>query len=586
MKHLKFFLLLLLVASTVLSCASNNGEGGDTTVEETRAEEEIPFLQLIENGKTSYEIIYPDSPDGATLQAATQIRNLIADKTGVMMETNTDYLQKGKTHDEDVCKILIGKTNYPQSTQAYSSLLYYDYRIEVIGTHLVLASYQEAGYDQIVKWLSDNLNAEGKELTVKTKPVHASVKKPSSVLTSWKIAGVSIEKYKIVYDPSLSAQTMEDFRLELAKKTGYYLEMAPDTEAELYEYEILIGDTNREQSARVETPKALHYSFRVLDKKLVVKVAGAHSLMKVVTDFVPILAQESKSINMTATFEWTDSLFDDPHDVSYAEGTNVRLMTANLMANIQGYNDLMREAKFDFNRCAEIFYAHLDFYKPTVIGLQECCMDWNRAIKAYPDFDQWALLEFQNPNHAVKNEYVMSTIMYRSDLFTLVDSGMQYYSAFNNGRCRCITWAVLRDNATGTEFCFVSTHWDGGSTESGGETANTMQQVAEMTAFVNEMAKKYPVYTTGDFNRNEYTVAFKQYLADTGSADCMYAAAKRVNILGSWHTWGQSTASAGSCDHITVTKSNTKVLKFETLMYNDQIYASDHAWLIADIQFQ
>ena len=61
---------------------------------------------------------------------------------------------------------------------------------------------------------------------------------------------------------------------------------------------------------------------------------------------------------------------------------------------------------------------------------------------------------------------------------------------------------------------------------------------------------------------------------------------KRLNKLGSWHTWGQLTSSAGSCDHITVTSKDTKVLQFETLIYNDQHYASDHSWLIADIQFK
>ena len=90
--------------------------------------------------------------------------------------------------------------------------------------------------------------------------------------------------------------------------------------------------------------------------------------------------------------------------------------------------------------------------------------------------------------------------------------------------------------------------------------------------------------TTGDFNRNEYSNAFKSYLSKINSVDAMYAARKRVNIAGSWHDWGKNTASAGSCDHITATK-NMSVLKFETAMYNQQIYASDHAWLVADIKF-
>ena len=589
MKKLRFLLLLLLVASTVLSCTPKGGDAENNSAEETGTAAVIPSLHLIENGKTAYQIIYPDTGDASALKAATEFKNLFVEKTGVVLDTGTDYLPNGKTHDEDVCKILIGKTNYPESAETYKGVGYYDYRIKIVGTHLVIVAYQDSAYDAALKWLEENAfsalsgNKEADALIIKTEAQSGSVKKPSDTLTEWKIAGVSLDNYKIVYDAGIDAKTMEDFRLELAKKSGYYLEMQPDDEAELSDYEILIGETNREESADVENPQALHYTFRVLGSKLVVKASGAHSLAKVLTDFVPILAQDSKKLNMTANYEWTDNFFDDPNDIVTPDGTDLRLMTANVMANIEGYNNDMRKAGFDFDRCAEIFYAMLDFYQPTVIGLQECCMAWNRAIKEYEDFDKWELLEFQNPN--LKNEFVMSTIMYRKDLLTLVDSDMQYYSAYSNGRCRCITWAVFRDNATGKEFCFASTHWDGGAAEDGSEMPNTMVQVAEMTAFVNEMAKKYPVFTTGDFNRNEYTVAFKKYLADTNSVDCMYAAEKRLNELGSYHGWGTATSSAGSCDHITATK-NIKVLLFETLIYNEQVYASDHSWLIADIQFQ
>jgi endonuclease/exonuclease/phosphatase family metal-dependent hydrolase len=115
-------------------------------------------------------------------------------------------------------------------------------------------------------------------------------------------------------------------------------------------------------------------------------------------------------------------------------------------------------------------------------------------------------------------------------------------------------------------------------------TEVALSQAAEVAAFVNEMKKTYPVYTTGDFNNNEHTKVFKTYLESADIVDAMYAAEKRLNVAGSWHDWGKNTASSGSCDHITATKDST-VLKFETAMYNEQIWASDHAWLIADIKF-
>jgi endonuclease/exonuclease/phosphatase family metal-dependent hydrolase len=222
----------------------------------------------------------------------------------------------------------------------------------------------------------------------------------------------------------------------------------------------------------------------------------------------------------------------------------------------------------------EIFYGMLEYYEPTVVGLQEFCKFWMADFHQYRYRDRWGLLEFDNVRR--EGEKVLSTVLYRKDLCTLVDSGMHYYSVHNNGRCRCYTWALLKIKATGKEFCFVSTHWDGH------KSPNTMQQVAEITEFVREMSKRCPVITTGDFNTGEREEAMIQYLRDIDSADAMHESDERLNVQGSWHDWAKDYSSYNSIDHITVTRPS-RSLQFETLYYNEQIYASDHAWLLADV---
>ena len=104
-----------------------------------------------------------------------------------------------------------------------------------------------------------------------------------------------------------------------------------------------------------------------------------------------------------------------------------------------------------------------------------------------------------------------------------------------------------------------------------------------MAAFCNGMAAKgYPVITTGDFNSNEISKAFPKLLADCNMQDCKFTAKKLLNSIGSWHELGLATPSTYSCDHITATKDVT-VHQFETLIYNEQIYGSDHSWLVSDI---
>jgi hypothetical protein len=61
----------------------------------------------------------------------------------------------------------------------------------------------------------------------------------------------------------------------------------------------------------------------------------------------------------------------------------------------------------------------------------------------------------------------------------------------------------------------------------------------------------------------------------------------RANRQDAWHGWGVADkALGGSGDHITATKSNVEVLKFETLIYLEQIWASDHSWLLCDFKFK
>ena len=280
---------------------------------------------------------------------------------------------------------------------------------------------------------------------------------------------------------------------------------------------------------------------------------------------------------------------DDTYDVSMPEGTDLRIMDANLMAQIYSYAEPAFEANFEFERRAEIFFATLEFYAPTVVGVQECCPQWREAIKGYRYYDEkWQLLEFDNPNapETDPDDKVYTTVMYRKDLYELLDSGMQYYSEFNNMRCRNFSWALLKDKATGQEFCFVSTHWDGGP-DKVTDAESTVVQGKELTSFVNYMALDYPVFTVGDFNRSETTPTYKKYLEDTGAVDCKHVAEDLVNpSLNSGHNWGRTDNWSISIDHITATQKTVDVLRFETLMYNEQIWVSDHSWLLADVKFK
>ena len=571
MKKMVLLALSLLFIIGLTSCGNDKSDEQKTVNEAT-------LLTLVSGGQTEYEIVYPEDAEGVELKFMKDIYDVFTNNMSVKIEKNDDSLKSDEDRKETY-KILIGYTNYKLSETAYDDLRYYDFRILTDDTCLAIAAHTADGYASAMKWLEENvfINFSGGELIMEGTDEKQSLSSEYAI-ESWTIGDNELKDYRIVYAEEIERDSVLVLRKEIAEKTGWFLDVVSDKNTQPSEYEILIGDTNRSESNSVEVP-ALNYAIKTVNEKLVIKTGGAHSFELLMENFDDIVIKKSSELEMGADFEISGDHFDDPYNMSKASGTNIRVMDANVLAQLTGYNE---NTSFDFDRRLEIFFAALDFYDPTIVGLQEFCKNWYKGIDKYDNIDKWEVLKFQNPNLA--NEYVLSTIMYRKDLLTLIDSGMTYYSASNNGRCRCFTWAVLKDNKTGKEFCFVSTHWDGGNGDINGETANTLVQVDELSAFVNEMAVKYPVITTGDFNRNEYSNAFKSYLSKINSVDAMYAARKRVNIAGSWHDWGKNTASAGSCDHITATK-NMSVLKFETAMYNQQIYASDHAWLVADIKF-
>ena len=580
---MKKFLCIVLCLCFLISIVGCKKQTGDAeTTGNNDAYIQVP-LTLISGGTSDYTIIYPSEAEGVDAEMTAEVYKLFLDTADIKLDRKDDFIKDGETRTEGNCKILIGKTNYSLSDIAYTDLMYQEFRIITDETNLAIAAYTASGYNAAIEWLKANVFSKysNGELIMDPADVKDSLVTGYSI-SKWTIGGNELKNYKIVYAEGIEREKMIAFRDAVATKTGWHLDVLQDTESTSSEYEILIGDTNREESKLVVAPSALNYSLKTVGKKLVVKTGGEHSFELLIEDFFDVVAQDAEKVSMGESYELLGDYYDDPYNTAMAKDADIRIFTCNTQVNGGGYSSNI-DPDFKFDRRLEIFFAALDFYQPTVVGLQEFCTSWLNGMQKYEHIDKWDVLEFENPRPEINNQHVFSTIMYRKDLLTLIDSGTLPYSQHSNGRCRFITWAVLKVNSTGKEFCFVSTHWDGGG-DNNTDMPNTLVQVEEISTFVNKMKEKYPVFTTGDFNRNEYTPSFKQYLVNIDSVDCMYAAKERLNVAGSYHNWGTDVSSIGSCDHITATKDTT-VLKFETLMYNQQIYGSDHAWLMADIKF-
>ena len=463
----------------------------------------------------------------------------------------------------------------------------------VLGT---VMDINRASYDYVTFTVTPYvINAEGVKLSSAPVVVNTTTGYPYA---DWTINGNSISKYTIVYDSDgVMKSTIEAFRDKLADLSGYTLPIKT-ADRIATRYEILIGETGREATSSVTRPLALNYTIATSGNKLVVRTGGEHSLELLMAEFFDVVkCGAGEALTMGADYTLDGNYYDDPYEnTTMVDGAEIRIMSANVLHHsYTGYSydsvypelDTTNGGTFTFERRVEIFMASLDYYNPTVVGVQEFPIAWNKAVQAYIDsadghYSNWTIKVF-TPDSAPAGAY--SGIIYRNDMLTIGESGIIEYTERNNNFGQKIAWADFTVTSTNEKFSFVSTHWGNGTTDNQSEIQQV--QAEELAAFVNgkKEAGMYTVFTTGDFNANIQSTTFNSFIDGSGSFDAMTKAiadGKNINNTGSWHEWGGTTNSAGTIDHITAT-NNCTVLSYETVFYNQQIYGSDHSWVVADL---
>ena len=116
MKKILCVLLCVLMLLPLIACndESYDAPQDGTTVENTVADQaDAPkqMIDIIKDGVTSYEIIYPEKSNAQEANFINNFSAMFAEKTGVKLSAKDDFLKFGESHDTDTCKIFIGKTN-------------------------------------------------------------------------------------------------------------------------------------------------------------------------------------------------------------------------------------------------------------------------------------------------------------------------------------------------------------------------------------------------------------------------------------------------------------------------------------------
>lgn len=182
-------------------------------------------------------------------------------------------------------------------------------------------------------------------------------------------------------------------------------------------------------------------------------------------------------------------------DVSKADGSDIRIMSANLLAHYESWGGKPARSR------AKMFIEVISAYAPDVAGLQEVCDEWLCCLlEGLPDN-----YKFIHPVSTFSFIH-MTTMIYNSDTLKFIDSGEIEFSQIDDARTRRAVWAVFETKSNGIRFAVTSTHF---SFPKNGKEAQGLAmmsvQADEMYALSEKIENEYgcTVFLTGDFNSTE-----------------------------------------------------------------------------------
>ena len=322
-----------------------------------------------------------------------------------------------------------------------------------------------------------------------------------------------LSRYVIVYSTSNPdyANLANQLKNQISAKYGVTLGVVADTASNKASYEILLGDTNRDNTLS----RIMEYSVTVNDGQFRINVGGSVSAEKAIS-YLCSNVFSGKSLTLSNGEYYKTSLLTASRTVT--SGTAARVMSANILADAFAGS----EYKSAYYR-AEIFAGMLVSYTPDVIGLQEVDANWDKVLGNYlTRIEKVYGVKYSRCLATYEGKINLTSLLYRSDKLKVVNSGVKVFSWWKDKAAnysyhmRNISWAQFAFlNNTSKKFIVANTHWSYRLEHAEGNTyltgsskpiaANELrtQCMNETKDFMASLKKTYsdsPIFLTGDFN--------------------------------------------------------------------------------------
>ncbi len=189
-------------------------------------------------------------------------------------------------------------------------------------------------------------------------------------------------------------------------------------------------------------------------------------------------------------------------------------------------------------------------------------------------------------------------VFYKTDVYTLIDSGYVLYDGKNDADSKSVTWAVLEERATGKRVAVASTHfwW---MYESDEDNRQRLKNADQLKKLCDTIVNKHgvPVIIGGDFNNGKNSVQGDEpyhYMCRLGFSDVRLSARSSTEsptchngypfLQADGKTFTPGTMPECTIDYIFTYGEGLAPASFEVLTTPKARTSSDHCPLLSVIE--
>lgn len=265
-KGLSFLCAVCAVVMMLSSCSRKKDDG----------KEESSEVPMVTYEAESYRIVRQQNASPELISVAVDFAERMSESVGVTMALSDGYLARGEEPDDNAPEILIGRTNRPQSDEAYTALGdHFGFSVARIGKKIVVAAPTAEMTEQALNYLLEEYI--GKSAGDGRFSLPETLDYRSKEYDGAEIIHEGTPVYNVVYSMKASSGVADAAQsvyrtINSLSKTDTTLKndwKRKDMKYDMSLYEVVIGDTGYDRSKELKAQsKYSDWKMEMADRKI------------------------------------------------------------------------------------------------------------------------------------------------------------------------------------------------------------------------------------------------------------------------------------------------------------------------------